>query len=124
MRKPTPTQGVRAHLQHLRNYADAASTPDNLGAPFEPRIGYGPSQFSSFTYKGQAPTWVQLNGKWAVPGTTYGQTILQICNSMRTFNGLPPVQASDAGEAGPSVVTEPGSTADHEALLEETTDRN
>jgi N-acetylmuramoyl-L-alanine amidase len=123
MRKPTPTQGVRAHLQHLRNYADASSTPYNLGAPFEPRIGYDEAAFNSFVYKGQAPTWVQLNGKWAVPGTTYGQTILSICNNMRTFNGLAPLTAQTA-EAGAQTAEEPGSTAAHEALLAETTGRN
>jgi len=29
-----------------------------------------------------------------VPGTTYGQTVLSISNTMRAFNGLAPVSAS------------------------------
>ena len=97
MRQATPQLGVRAQLQHLRNYADINSTPDNLGAPFQPRVGYDRAAFSSFRYKGQAPTWVQLDGKWAVPGSTYGQTILSICNDMRTFAGLAPVNAAETG---------------------------
>jgi Mannosyl-glycoprotein endo-beta-N-acetylglucosaminidase len=105
MRTSTPQLGVRAQLQHLRNYADAASTVNNLGAPFEPRIGYGPSQFASFRYKGQAPTWVQLNGKWAVPGTTYAQGFLNICNNIRVFNGLAPLSTSSTGTSALSTRT-------------------
>jgi hypothetical protein len=83
MCKDTPTQGVRAQLQHLRNYADGAVTPDQLGHPFEPRVKYDAAAFMSFQFKGAAPRWVDLNGKWAVPGTTYAQTIVGICNSIR-----------------------------------------
>jgi len=83
MCKDTPTAGVRAHLQHLRNYADPASTPQNLGNPFEPRPGYTETSFTTFRYHGQAPRWIDLNGRWAVPGDTYGQTILRIYNEMR-----------------------------------------
>jgi hypothetical protein len=84
MCKDTPTQGVRAQIQHLRNYADANSTPYNLGNPFEPRVKYDAAAFMSFVYKGKAPKWIDLNGRWAVPGTTYGQTILGICNNVRS----------------------------------------
>lgn len=94
MRMPTPTDGVRAQLQHLRNYADATSTHSNLGAPFEPRPGYDALAFDTFPLKGHAPNWVDLDGKWAVPGTTYGQTILSIYNNMRTFAGLAPISVS------------------------------
>jgi hypothetical protein len=97
MRKPTPQAGVRAHLQHLRNYADALSRSTNLGAPFEPRPGYDANAFDHFFYKGQAPRWVDLNGRWAVPGTTYGQTILSIYNNMRTNAGLAPISTSGLG---------------------------
>jgi len=83
MCKDTPTQGVRAQLQHLRNYADAGSNPNNLGNPFEPRVKYDAAAFMSFPFKGKAPTWGGLNGKWAVPGTSYAQTIVGICNTIR-----------------------------------------
>jgi hypothetical protein len=101
MCKPTAQQGVRAHLQHLRNYADPASTPSNLGNPFEPRPGYTESNFTSFRYHGQAPRWIDLNGRWAVPGDTYGQGIIRIYNEMRADAGLPPV-ADDITIMGPS----------------------
>ena len=55
MRMPTHQDGVRAQLQHLRNYADAGSRHDNLGAPFEARPGYDANAFDHFFYKGQAP---------------------------------------------------------------------
>jgi len=87
MCKPTPWQGVRAHLQHLRNYADPNSTHDNLGNPFEPRPKYDEAAFDTFPFKGDATTWVGLNGKWAVPGDGYGERILQIYNEMRADAG-------------------------------------
>lgn len=103
MCKDTPTQGVRAHLQHLRNYADATSTPYNLGNPFEPRTGYTEANFTTFRYHGQAPLWLDLNGKWAVPGTTYAQRIVtDICGAMRTFSGLAPLDVSTLTIMGPS----------------------
>ena len=91
MRQDTAQLGVRAQLQHLRNFADATSTPDNLGAPFVARPGSTPANYTTFVYHGKAPNWIDLDGKWAVPGTTYGQTILDICNSIRTFSGLAPI---------------------------------
>jgi Mannosyl-glycoprotein endo-beta-N-acetylglucosaminidase len=115
MRMPTPQDGVRAQLQHLRNYADAGSRHDNLGAPFETRPGYDANTFDHFLYKGQAPRWVDLDGRWAVPGTTYGQTILSIDNNMRTFAGLAPIASS--GLSASSLLTTP-------ALHATTTDRH
>ena len=91
MRKDFPYQGVRAQIQHLRNYADAGSRSTNLGYPMEPRPYLTASSYDSFTYKGKAPLWVDLNGKWAVPGSTYGQNILRIYNGMRASVGLGPV---------------------------------
>ncbi|MEI7772372.1 MAG: hypothetical protein WCI67_20455, partial [Chloroflexales bacterium] len=34
-------------------------------------------------YRGIAPTIIGFNGTWAVPGTTYGQSILALAQSMR-----------------------------------------
>jgi N-acetylmuramoyl-L-alanine amidase len=101
MRQATPQLGVRAQLQHLRNYADGTSTPtpESLGAPFVPRPGYTTANYTTFVYHGKAPNWVDLDGKWAVPGTTYGQTILDICNSIRTFSGLQPIPVPAASGA-------------------------
>lgn len=82
---PTARLGVRAQIQHLRNYADpnsrAATLPD-------PPLLRG---FDTFFLKGRAPTWEGLNGRWAVPGTTYAQNILSIYNRMLTWNGLAPI---------------------------------
>ena len=94
MRMPTPQLGVRAQIQHLRNFADPGATAANLGVPFVARPGYTAADFDQFPEKGQAPRWVDLDGRWAVPGTTYGQTILEIYNSMRAYAGLAPVSAS------------------------------
>src|SRR5688572_23430971 len=96
MCKPTPEQGVRAQIQHLRNYADPNSHTYNLGYPFEPRVKYDAAAYESFQFKGMAPTWVGLNGKWAVPGTTYGQTILSIYNEMLAYvyPAVPPVDST------------------------------
>jgi hypothetical protein len=101
MRQPTAQLGVRAQLQHLRNYADGTSTatPESLGAPFVPRPGYATANFTTFVFHGKAPNWVDLDGKWAVPGTTYGQTILDICNSIRKFSGLAPIPIPAAAGA-------------------------
>ncbi|HEX6310403.1 MAG TPA: hypothetical protein VF152_02115 [Acidimicrobiia bacterium] len=88
MCKETPTQGVRAQIQHLRNYADPTSTPYNLGKPFEPRVGYTEANFTSFVYHGDAPRWIDLEGRWAVPGTTYADNIFNIYNQMRAYNGV------------------------------------
>ena len=106
MCKDTPTQGVRAHLQHLRNYADATSTPYTLGAPFEPRPNYTETNYTTFIYHGAAPLWKDLNGKWAVPGTTYAQTIVNgICTPMRASVGLPALDIDTLTIMGPSELT-------------------
>ncbi len=94
MRMPTPQLGVRAQIQHLRNFADPGARSGNLGAPFVARPGYDATAFDQFPEKGQAPRWVDLDGRWAVPGTTYGETILSIYNNMRTFAGLAPITIS------------------------------
>src|SRR5688572_33023739 len=56
MCKPTPEQGVRAQIQHLRNYADPNSHHYSLGYPFEPRVQYDEAAFETFRFKGMAPT--------------------------------------------------------------------
>ncbi len=35
------------------------------------------------SYRGVAPTVVGLNGRWAVPGTTYGQSLIRLVGEMR-----------------------------------------
>jgi hypothetical protein len=63
----TPAAGVEAHIQHLYAYATKNSLPAGK-VLIDPRF--------ALVNKGIAPTWLQLNARWAVPGTTYGQSIL------------------------------------------------
>jgi hypothetical protein len=95
---PSARLGVRAQIQHLRNYADPTSRASNIP---DPPLLRG---FDTFFLKGSAPNWEDLNGKWAVPGTTYGQTILSIYQRMLTYAGVSPTCPPDApvaqGSAG------------------------
>lgn len=59
--------GVEAHIQHLYAYA----TNDRIPAGCElvdPRFNY--------VKRGVAERWVDLNGRWAVPGNGYGESII------------------------------------------------
>lgn len=60
----TTEEGVVAQIQHLKAYA---STGALVTTEVDPRF--------DLVTRGSAPNWEDLNGKWAVPGTTYGQTI-------------------------------------------------
>ncbi|WP_052947557.1 glucosaminidase domain-containing protein [Aneurinibacillus tyrosinisolvens] len=65
----TPEQGVRAHIQHLYAYASKTGLPKDetlIDARFK------------YVARGIAPSWQDLNGRWAVPGKGYGEDILKI----------------------------------------------
>ncbi|MCU1456234.1 MAG: estA [Actinomycetia bacterium] len=81
--------GVRAQIQHLRNYADKTPASGLTDPPILPN-------YDGFVYHGKAPNWEDLNGKWAVPGTTYAQGILAIYARMLTFGGVGPNCAPDS----------------------------
>ncbi len=68
---PTPEIGVRAQIQHLLAYT---TTRPPVMEIVDPRY----SLLKSTDKFGQSVTWTDLNGKWAVPGKTYGQMILKI----------------------------------------------
>lgn len=68
-----PSDGVLAHIQHLFAYASQSPLPNQYPL-VDPRF--------HLVKRGSAPHWVDLNGKWAVPGGNYGQTILNIYNRM------------------------------------------
>lgn len=71
----TPEEGVLAHLQHL--YAYASTDPLPPGMPVaDPRFHLVP--------RGSAPHIGDLNGKWAVPGTQYGQQIDRLLGEILT----------------------------------------
>ena len=65
--------GVLAQLQHLYAYATTKPLPKQYPL-VDPRF--------ELVDRGSAPTWTALNGKWAVPGTTYGQMILNLYEKM------------------------------------------
>jgi N-acetylmuramoyl-L-alanine amidase len=65
----TQEEGVLAHLQHLYAYATHDPLPDQYDL-IDPRF--------HLVQRGSAPAWVDLNGKWAVPGEQYGQSILNL----------------------------------------------
>jgi hypothetical protein len=68
---PNAEIGVRAQIQHLLAYAATRPPQKDI---VDPRY-----ELLKATGKfGQAVTWTDLNGRWAVPGETYGQMILKI----------------------------------------------
>ncbi|MGI6435002.1 MAG: stalk domain-containing protein [Syntrophomonadaceae bacterium] len=63
----TPEAGVEAHIQHL--YAYTCREPLPAGKSLvDPRY--------ILVTRGIAPLWSDLNGRWAVPGVGYGESIL------------------------------------------------
>ncbi|WP_021170721.1 Mannosyl-glycoprotein endo-beta-N-acetylglucosaminidase [Sporomusa ovata DSM 2662] len=63
--------GVRAQVQHLLGYASTEPPKKEI---VDPRYNL----LKCSKNFGGAKTWTDLNGKWAVPGTNYGQKILKI----------------------------------------------
>ncbi|NMC28023.1 MAG: copper amine oxidase [Syntrophomonadaceae bacterium] len=63
----TPAAGVEAHIQHLYAYASKNPLPSGKTL-LDPRF--------VLVNRGCAPTWVELNSRWAVPGRSYGQSII------------------------------------------------
>jgi hypothetical protein len=69
--------GVRAQIQHLLVYTVTRTPKQPI---VDPRY-----ELVKRTDKfGQSITWTDLNGKWAVPGKTYGQMILAIHQRIMT----------------------------------------
>lgn len=66
-----PRLGIRAQIQHLKGYATSTAPTIKIVDPRYELLRKTPSF-------GKTTTWQGLNGKWAVPGITYGQTILAI----------------------------------------------
>ena len=65
----SPRMGVRAHIQHLLAYA---STKRPVTPVVDPRYTLVREVYGSNTLD----QWQDLNGRWAVPGVGYGQSIL------------------------------------------------
>lgn len=67
--------GVRAQIQHLLGYASTEPPKKEI---VDPRYNL----LKNSKNFGRAKTWTELNGKWAVPGSRYGQKILKIHESI------------------------------------------
>ena len=67
----TPQMGVRAHIQHLLAYA---STREPQEPVVDPRYSLVRGTYGDNTLG----AWEDLNGRWAVPGNSYGQSILSM----------------------------------------------
>jgi hypothetical protein len=111
---PTAQIGIRAQIQHLRNYADLSSRAANLANPPVPQW-YAPTtldpvraayNFDHFFAKGRAPTWNQMgNGNWAT-APNYASVVLSTYNRMLVFNGLPGACPPDGLWVGASQATQ------------------
>lgn len=66
----TPRLGVKAHIQHLLAYASVEPPQDNI---VDPRYDLVRQSYGNNTLT----QWKDLNGRWAVPGVGYGQSILE-----------------------------------------------
>ena len=68
---PSSQMGVRAHIQHLLAYAATRKPQEKV---VDPRYDIVRSSNGNRTLE----RWEELNGRWAVPGYTYGQSILSM----------------------------------------------
>jgi hypothetical protein len=89
-RFPTPRDGVRAQIQHLKNYADSTSRASGLRyAPSPYWYGSNPAtavrNFNTFFAKGWAPNWRDMgHGNWATD-KTYSGKVLRVYGEMVAF---------------------------------------
>jgi peptidoglycan hydrolase CwlO-like protein len=91
-RFPTARDGIRAQIQHLRNYADRRSTTSDLNHPPSPYWygsdpGVAARNFDTFFAKGWAPTWQMMGrGNWATD-PNYSSKVIGIYNRMIATKG-------------------------------------
>jgi peptidoglycan hydrolase CwlO-like protein len=84
---PTARDGVRAQIQHLRNYADRSSRASDLSDPPSPYwYGADPAtaarNFDTFFAKGWAPIWQMMgHGNWATD-PNYASKVTGVYNRM------------------------------------------
>jgi peptidoglycan hydrolase CwlO-like protein len=92
-RFPTALDGVRAQIQHLRNYADRRSRATDLAYPPSPYwYGSDPAtaarNFDTFFAKGWAPTWQLMGrGNWATD-PNYASKVIGVYNRMIATKGV------------------------------------
>lgn len=68
-------EGIRAQIQHLKAYASKEAL---VNPCVDPRF--------NLVTRGIAPNWTDLNGRWAVPGLTYGESILVVYNNLLSMD--------------------------------------
>ncbi|MBR3458146.1 MAG: glucosaminidase domain-containing protein, partial [Selenomonadaceae bacterium] len=68
---PSSKIGVRAHIQHLLAYTSTRRPTEPV---VDPRYTLVCSRYGDQTLG----TWGDLNGRWAVPGYSYGQSIMSM----------------------------------------------
>lgn len=73
----TPQIGVQAQIQHLKAYASNAPLKQQC---VDPRF--------SLVQRGVAPSVINLNGRWAVPGKGYGESIIELIKQMRKEDSM------------------------------------
>lgn len=73
--------GIPAHLGRLLAYAlrDDQASPAQF-ALIQRALAVRPLPLY---LRGSSPTYISLNGRWAVPGTSYGQRIIDLARRMR-----------------------------------------
>ncbi len=88
-------ESIPAHLGRLLAYA---LRDEEANEEQRKLIAHALSYRPLTTYRGTARTWQGLNSKWAYPGCTYGQSILNLASRMRgeiTTADMPPSGAED-----------------------------
>ncbi len=79
----TVEDGVEAHIQHLYAYTTKKDIPAGCEL-VDPRFNY--------VKRGVAQRWIDLNGRWAVPGNGYGESIIDDYWMPAVEDELPPWQ--------------------------------
>ncbi len=94
----SPRLGARAHIQHLLAYASKKRPSAEIVDPRYEHIAVNRPDLY-----GQVHAWTGLNGAWAVPGTHYGQDILNLWGQAMAPDGSPEsqIQASMAIRKNP-----------------------
>ena len=74
----SPQIGVRAHIQHLMAYSSVRAPKEKI---VDPRYELVRDMYGDMVLT----KWTDLNGRWAVPGTYYGQSILEMFEQLLTM---------------------------------------
>jgi len=76
---PSWDEGVQAHIGHLLCYI---LKDEDMNAVQLQMSNKSPRRSILGAYRGVAPQLIGLNGRWAVPGSSYGQNIANVANKL------------------------------------------